>query len=173
MLFFNGAAPAAAVAVVCVLVLATGQNCRGLRFFADLPGIVVLAVVASAAWLAPGPDWKAPGNTAWPGGSIFSIEAWSQLTERFVYLLAVRIPFDVLPWGPLVLLAIVIGIRQGHYVTPLGRLLTVWLLAPLGLALSGLLSQNTAAVLVFPPLSIIGGMGLAELLVKIRRLSPG
>ena len=170
ILFFNGAVPAAAVVVVCVLVLATGQNCPGLRFFADPPGIAVLAVVALAAWLTPGPGWNAGWNTAWPGGSIFSIAAWWELTDRFVHLLAVRIPFDALPWGPLALVAIVAGIQQGHYSTPFGRFLAVWLLAPLGMALAGLLGQDTAAVLIFPPLAIVGGIGLGELLVKISRL---
>ncbi len=170
MLFFNPAAPAIAIVVVCVLVLATEQNCPGLRFFADPPGIAVLTVVVLTAWLTPGFGWNAGWNTVWPGGSIFSIEAWWELTDRFVYLLAVRIPFDALPWGPLVLVAIVVGIRQGHYSTPFGQFLAVWLLVPLGMALAGLLGQDTAAVLTFPPLAIFGGIGLGELLVKISRL---
>ena len=170
ILFFNGPVSAVSIAVVCVLVLVSVRNGRGMRFFADPPGIVVLAAAALAAWLAPGPGWAAAGNAAWSGGRVLSVESWPQDIDGFVYLLAARMPFDMLPWSPLVLVAIVVGIHQGHYSTPFGRFLTVWLLAPLGMAPAGLIGQDTAAVLVFPPLSILAGIGLVELRVKIARL---
>ena len=166
ILFSIGPAPAVSVAVVCVLVQVSVQSGRGMRFFAAPLGIVVLAATTLAAWLVPGPGWSSAENAAWP----FSTATWSQHVSEFIHLLAVRMPFDMLPWSPLVLVAIIVGICQGHYSTPFGRFLTLWLLAPLGMVLADLIGCHAAAVMVFPPLSILGGIGLAEIRVKIARL---
>ncbi|MBN2291398.1 MAG: hypothetical protein JXM70_03170 [Pirellulales bacterium] len=170
ILFFYGPTFAATVVLLCVLFLATTQNHRGLRFFADPVGITVLLVGALAGWLIPGLGWNAAANTAWPGGSIFSIPVWSELAGRLFSLVTVRIPFDILPWGPLVPLAIVLGIQQGHHNAPFGRFITVWLLTPLGMVLLGVIGQDAAAVLTLPALSITGSIGLVELLAKISRM---
>lgn len=124
---FIGPMAAGGVVLTCVVFAVVGQSGRGLRFFADWLGLAVLAAIlmaaASTAWLLPGqysPVWPRP---QWTSGNVFSAGAWSDLAAGFCNLLAVTIPIDLLPWGPLALVAIIVGVRQGHLTTPFGRFL--------------------------------------------------
>jgi hypothetical protein len=160
---FIGSMAAGGVVLTCVAFAAIGQSGRGLRFLVDWRGLAVLtAVVAMAASTV----WPQP---QWPSVYIFSAGAWPDLAAGFRHLLVVDIPIDLLPWGPLALVAIAVGIRQGHHTAPFGRLLTVWVASPLVLTPLGLLDRAMAAALVFTPLVILCGLGLCEVLSKTAR----
>ncbi len=49
ILFCNGPAPAVAIVVICVLIVATVQNGRGMQFFADPPGVERGKILAQKA----------------------------------------------------------------------------------------------------------------------------
>ena len=173
---FIGPMAAGGVVLTCVVFAVVGQNGRGLRFFVDWLGLGVLAAILAAAastvWFLPEQYSTAWPRPPWTYGDIFSAGIWSDLAAGFCNLLTVTIPIDLLPWGPLALVAIIVGIRQGHHTTPFGRFLTVWVAAPLALALAGLLGREAAAALVFPPLAILCGLGLREILAKMAGCKP-
>lgn len=178
---FYGPMAAAAVVLTCGVFAIVGQNGRGLRFFVDWLGLgvstailavilaAILAAAASTVWLLPGQYSTAWPWFQWPKGNIFYAGAWPDLADGFYHLLVVDIPIDLLPWGPLALVAIFVGIRQGHHTTPFGRFLAVWVVVPLVLALAGLLGRASAAAMIFSPLAILCGLGLCEILTKTAR----
>ena len=164
--FVFGPAAAFVVLATCgaFLVIACGR--KGLGFLFNWFGLCVLAVAALAAWILP---YGHSISDFWPqlfGGGAFSATRVTYIGAEFQHLLTVNIPIDLLPWGPLALVAIFVGIRQGHYSHPFGRFLTVWLATPLVLAAVGLLDRPVAAAVLFPPLVILCGIGLNDIITK-------
>jgi len=143
----------------CLLFLLANQDARGLRFFAS-PTAAGLFVLVVLAWLLG----EAPaGPTAWQGD-------WLRLSSRSASPLAWRVFLEpallILPWTPLVVLAVVVGFRGGHYATPIWRFLGCWVLGSIGVGLLGDVPYTAATL---PPLAIIGAAGLWQSLAWCRR----
>lgn len=161
---------AAAVLLTCLAYNVVGQECRGMGFFIDWPGPAVVAAVMVIAWYLPAgyaPSWY---QQSW--GQVFSLDSGniSELAQQLYHLLIVIIPIDLLPWGPLALVAIFVGLRYGHFSVPFGKFLMLWTLTPLVLVMTGLVGVEPTASLVYGPLVVLCGLGLRETLGKIRKL---
>ena len=74
-----------------------------------------------------------------------------------------------LPWTPLAVLAAGIGLRQGHYATPVWRFFGCWVLGSLALAAVGAFRSPSQLGPLLPPLAVMGAAGLSGLLVWCRR----
>jgi len=73
-------------------------------------------------------------------------------------------------------LAVGIGLRQGHYATPIWRFLACWVLGPLALVAVGTFRSPSQLGPLLPPLAVMSAAGLSSLLVWCRRSwrrSPG
>jgi len=151
----------------CLLFLLSSLDTRGLRFFFRPVGIAlfVLLVAGGLVWVGRIDPARARG--VWSIGWGLAGEGPGQ-PQSLLHLLG-SLAVAVMPWTPLVGLAAVSGLRQGHYATPIGRFLACWMLAPLGLAACGVLGGRLLIATLLPPLAVMGSVGLLGLLAWCRR----
>lgn len=155
------------IGAACVLYLLISSDGRGGRFMVDPLGLLVLGCCATiwvagrAGWLDPvvPPDVLAPliAQTR-PHTS------WARLVQSVGYL-----GWATLPFSPLIVVAVLIGLRDGHHATLFWRLVACWTAAPPALAV--VLPGEPSGVLswALPPLAIVGGAGLRGCAVRLRR----
>jgi hypothetical protein len=74
----------------------------------------------------------------------------------------------LLPWWPWGVLAIVSGLRQGHYAAPFGRLLVTWLLVPWMLWAAGVLPPRLAFAFFAPAVAVTVAIGLNRAVRRFR-----
>jgi len=146
----------------CVLFLITSSDARGGWFFVDPIGIAVFVLLVGVRLVVPDGWQGAYGQLA-----ALSIAGSDPATSLPGSLEAIAA--GLLPWTPLAAAAALVGLRQGHYATPLGRFLGCWVLGPLGvMALGGSCKPSQLAALT-PPLALIAAVGLSSLLAWCRR----
>jgi 4-amino-4-deoxy-L-arabinose transferase-like glycosyltransferase len=167
---FAGPTGPACILAGCLLFLLFSFDTRGLRFLLHPAGIALFVLLVAGWWWSVGLVDPGLASGTRSGGWSPAGEGpgrWPSLVDE-LRSLAVA----VLPWTPLVGLAAVSGLRQGHYATPIGRFLACWVLAPLGMAALGLIGQRLLVAALLPPLAVIGSAGLLELLAWCRRRCP-
>jgi len=140
-----------AILATCVAMVLAGQNSRALRQFIRPAPLAILAVGA-AVWLICGPEFDYPG-----------VQPHRLLT------LAVEAMVALLPWSPMAVVALVVGVRQGHWAAPFWRLVGCWIAAPVVLAPLGILQPPAALAICVPGLAILTAAGAAVLLPAVRR----
>lgn len=74
----------------------------------------------------------------------------------------------LLPWTPLAMASVAIGLRVGHYATPIWRFFACWALAPVALAAVGGFHGPSQVGPLLPPLAVISAAGLQGLWVWCR-----
>jgi len=144
-----------------VLFLLINTDSRGARFLANTYGIAlfVLLIAARLAQAACQNDWTNP------------LCSWHDEFPLRVMPLEVLGALGVaaLPWTPLAVLASAVGLRRGHYATPLWRFFGCWILAFLAVASLGVMGIQPPLGAVLPPLAAIGAAGLAGSVLAARR----
>jgi len=119
-----------------LLVAAWRTDSRAFRWLAFPPGMAVsgLAVLIGAGWTGPvdGASWS------------------ERLTELAV---------AGMPWWPIALATIAVGVARGHDATPFWQLIGTWLLLVAALLTLGLLPLGGATI-IHPPLAMISAAGL-------------
>lgn len=146
----------------CLLFLVLSADSRGARFFASGVGIAVFGLTVVVSLVLPG---GVNGHSVVPGGMVGGhsgppISPWEALGWLAV---------AGLPWTPLVVWTVALGLRQGHYATPIWRFLGCWALGPLALAALGGFREPWQLGALLPPLAVMGAAGLWGLLVWCRR----
>lgn len=146
----------------CVLFLALSADSRGPRFFASPVGIALFALIVGVRVLQP---W------GWTGVWVLPSAAAEQATGPAMSLPAAlgSVAVAGLPWTPLTVLAVAIGLRRGHYATPVWRFFACWALGPLVLAAVGVLRSPSQLAPVWPPLAVMGAAGLSSVWICCRR----
>jgi len=134
------------------------QNVRGLKWFLSPIGLSIL--------ILPVAGWYAAAIYTYPQ---FLDDQMMHHFARFqgemgggksIFYYFYNIPALVLPWTPLAMMAIVAGLRRGHYATPFWRFVACWFLVGIGvLMMSHFKSKHYAAPLL-PPISIVAALGL-------------
>ena len=145
----------------CLLFLFLSADSRGARFFASPVGIAVFVLmvavrlaqpdVAQGAWAVPA---GIAGGPLGPRISPPEVLGWLAVAG--------------LPWTPLVVVTVALGLRQGYYATPIWRFFGCWALGPLVLAAVGGFRNQSQLCPLLPPLAVIGAAGLWGLIVWCR-----
>ena len=146
----------------CLLFLVVSSDARGLRFLADPLGIALLGLPVAIRLVDP---QGLPA--AWSPISCLSGAALGpqmSLPELFGSLFVAA-----LPWAPPAVLALVVGLRQGHYATPVWRFFGCWGIGPLALMAAGPFRHGAYLAALLPPLAVIGAVGIWWLYVECRR----
>ena len=149
----GGPAGPAVVLAGCLSYLAISGDLRSRWFFFD-PVAIAIFVVLVLLGLALPLEWGAAHALASDSAS-----ASPSLREVFSAVLV-----GSLPWTPLIVLAVAIGIRQGHYATPIWRFLACWAFGPLLLIAMGFFRDAAYLGALLPPSTVMGAAGLAEVL---------
>lgn len=158
--------PAAAFSIlsVCLVFILISQDTRAVRFFVNPVALAILAVAALGRWLIGLP--MLDGHEAvWLDATAVSAR-WDFCIGAMSTRLA-AVATGALPWLPLALVAVVVGLRQGHYATPFWRFLGCWILVSVGWIILGAGSGAAALALVMPPMCILAAAGLAQTSVPI------
>ncbi len=150
-----------------LVTLYLGEDPQGLRFFVSPVG---WALYAAIAVLGPAIVW-------WHGGAA-EVGLWAFLAKP----LGGAAPPDatlpwlvrhtaglVVPWTPLVALAILVGLARGHSALPAWRLFAGWAAAPLLLTAAGLWGARSLVAVVMPPLAVMAAAGIHELTIWAKR----
>ncbi len=143
----------ALIGAVCVLFLLVSGDPRAARFFFDPVGLGLLGL-CGVVWMF----WM-PAVVS--SGTVEGAVSFAALIDQ--------IAVAGLPWTPVALLALVVGLRQGHYATPIWRLIGCWLIGPPVVALLISIPPKTVIVTVLPPLAVLGAAGLSSLAIWHRR----
>lgn len=145
----------------CLLFVAVCADSRAARFFADPVGVAVFVLLIAARLIQPEGGQAVAVELSSMPGSAASLRTW---------LPDVLLPLAVaaLPWTPLATLAVLVGLRQGHYATPIWRFFGCWLLGPLALTAVGASGSHSHFYALLPPLAVMGAAGLSGLLVWTR-----
>jgi hypothetical protein len=146
---------AGAILVTCVAVVLVSQNARVLRFFLHPWGVAVFAFSTLAWWLAKHADTTISFNGDWTT----TVERLTFRPER--WLAPTLVWTAILFCIPFAVVALVMGLRQGHLSAPFWRYVGCWIVTPLGLAVLGILAPPVAVALLLPPLAIIAASGVA------------
>ncbi len=165
-LWLAGPAATLAVGAACVLYLLVSSDGRGGRFLVDPLGLLVLGccvgiwAAGRAGWFGPVvPPEAATPLIAQRGPST----PWARLPQGAVWL-----GWATLPFSPLIVGAVVIGVRDGHHASLFWRLVACWTAVPVVLAVVLPSGANHALSWALPPLAIIGGAGLQGGWVRLR-----
>ena len=146
----------------CLLFLLVNQDLRGLRFFFNPIGLLILiACVAPYPLLAYAkhpPIWDAFLTHNF-GRFRGELRGHKPLLYYFY-----QVPLVLLPWFPFAVYAVFRGLRQGWFVEPLWRFLVCWLTpGMLVLSASSFKSKHYTAPLM-PALTIAAALGLLDYL---------
>ena len=146
----------------CLLFLILSADSRGLRFFACPTGIVVFALLAAVRYALPRDlvdTWAAAsgvmGAASGTGISLPALLRWLGVAG--------------LPWTPLVVPTVAVGLHQGHYATPVWRFFGCWTLGPLALTAVGGWRDHAQLSPLLPPLAVMAAAGLGGLSIWCRR----
>jgi 4-amino-4-deoxy-L-arabinose transferase-like glycosyltransferase len=167
--FFKGLIGPAFILSGCIAYSLWSQGFRGMKFFFDPLGLGVFAVCALG--------WFIAAYAQYP--TILSDQLLHHFArfqgrmgggkDPFYYLYS--IPLIVLPWAPLILSGVVLGLRQGLYTQPFWRFVACWVIpGTVLLSLSTFKTKHYAAPLM-PPLAIIGALSLLAYLRSLQRQS--
>ena len=139
-----------AIVIVCFGALLGNGNSRGLRFFGSPVG---LAILVFGMALGPLTTTAVELNDAagWSGASASLVQECTRVICLVVGL--------AVTWS---------AVRSGHAASPLGRLLTAWLLGPSGLAMFGWLPVPLAVAITLPAWSAVLGLALVNLRRRYR-----
>lgn len=141
-----------------VLYFLVNQNPRGLRFFWNPPGILIF-VVSVVGW---------PLAAYWSYPQILEDQIMHHFgryqgelggRKNFFYY-AYSLPMLLLPWTPLVVLAVVRGLRAGAYAVPFWRFVACWFVPGLLLLWTSEFKSKHYAAPLLPGLMIAGALGL-------------
>lgn len=161
-----GPAGPAFILTGCLLFLILSADSRGLRFFACPTGIAILALLAAVRLALPRDlvdTWMASSRvTGEASGTAIS------LPDLLRWLGVAG-----LPWTPLVVPTVVVGLHQGHYATPIWRFFCCWMLGPLALTAVGGWRDHAQFSPLLPPLAVTAAAGLGGLSIWCRRRLPG
>jgi 4-amino-4-deoxy-L-arabinose transferase-like glycosyltransferase len=140
----------------CLALLLLTEDRNGLRFLADRGGIALLLLLIAfrLVWAAAWQDVAAqsqclPGGLSWP---------WTLRLDVLTALAGAA-----MPWTPLALATVVLGVWQGHDATAVWRFFACWILGPLLLAVLGVLGQGAVLGALLPPLAAVSAAGLCGL----------
>lgn len=147
----GGAAGPVLVLAGCLSYMAISGDLRSRWFFFDPVAIAILVVLVLLGLALP-VGWGAARALAFDSAS-----ASPSPREVFSAVLV-----GSLPWTPLIVLAVAIGIRQGHYATPIWRFLACWAFGPMLLIATGFFRDAAYLGVLLPPLAVMGAAGLAE-----------
>jgi len=167
-LLIRGPAEPITVFLACAAYLVIGQDTRGLGRLLLGAGPIALAGAWLAGWLAE----TYAGLSLAPAGAFF----WPHLRMADAALgsaaadLGIRLAVAMFPWTPLGILALGVGLRQGHHVAPIGRLILAWAVVPLAMALAGGLDGRSAVSLALPGTAVLAASGAATLVAQARRV---
>ncbi|MBN1588305.1 MAG: hypothetical protein JW888_02200 [Pirellulales bacterium] len=152
------------ILAICIVFVLSVQDTRSTRFFVNPIGlgILILTVVGRGFVGQHLPD----GYLAAPLLADWAFHA--DPTRRWVTIVV-----DFLPWLPLALVAVAVGIRQGHYGTPFWRFLSCWVLVSVGLTAFGMTTAEVVLAAVMPPTCILAAAGLAQTIIHTRRFQWG
>ena len=139
----------------CLLFLILCADSRGARFFASPVGIGIFVLMAAVRLAGP---WGIAGEALDPGTSPGGVPSW--------------LAGAGLPWTLLVVLTVAVGLRQGHYATPIWRFFGCWVVGPLALTAVGGFRSPAELGALLPPLAVIAAAGLWSLLAWCRRWWP-
>jgi hypothetical protein len=145
----------------CLLFLILCADGRGVRFFASPLGIAIFALMVAVRLAQPGdpPDvWVASCSVE---GETLGLPI--SLPESLCWL-----AWTGLPWTPLVVLTVAVGLRQGHYATPIWRFFGCWAAAALMVAAAGGFRDQAQLSPILPPLAVTSAAGLGGLLIWCR-----
>jgi hypothetical protein len=147
------------VLAACLLFLLVQQDTRGLRFFVNPAAMAVSGLLAAgcAGLLRPGVAGPQPGIAARLLDGISRGPTGPADPE-----LLSRAATAALLWLVAVLPAIVRGLLQGHYATPFGRFMIVWLLAAIAPAAAGGACLAEAVVATIPPAALLAAVSLVD-----------
>jgi 4-amino-4-deoxy-L-arabinose transferase-like glycosyltransferase len=160
-----GAIGPAFILAGCLLFLILSADTRGVRFFASPGGIAVFVLMAAIRLAQPEALHDVWAATSGMVGESLGPRVWLPAALGWLAL-------AVLPWTPLVALAAVAGLREGHYATPIWRFFACWALGPLGLAAVGGFRDQWQLGPLLPPLAVMAAAGLRGLLLWCRRKWP-
>lgn len=147
------------ILAVCLAYLTLSQDGPGLRFFTARFGLAILAGSIAAACLAA----VFLGPSSGQGFLDMDTQATSVPTANVDGIVGMLLRTKgLLPWAPWILTAIAAGLRQGHYASPLGRLLIGWCLAPWTLWAVGAAPAGLAFAIFAPCAACMSAIGLAE-----------
>ena len=159
---FAGATGPALILTGCLLFVALCGDSRGGRFFADPAGVALFGLMIALRLGLPECRQRVWSQLS---GCFFGGPGyWTWMPEVFGSL-----ALGALPWTPLAVLAVVFGIRRGHYATPVWRFFGCWLLGPLALTAVGAFGDRPSLVALLPPMTVIGTAGLWGVLIRCRR----
>lgn len=162
MLLAGPIGPAFILAGCLLFVILCGDS-RGLRFFADPAGVAVFVLLAALRLAYP-----EELQGIFTPLSCFLSDALGppRSLSEVLHSMAVK----TLPWTPLAALAMVVGLRQGHYATPIWRFLGCWLLGPLALmAAAGTFRHEPYLAALLPPSAVMAAAGLTGVFAWRRR----
>jgi len=141
-LFPFGSDAAVVILATCLGFLLVSQNARSLRFLLNPVGLGLLGAAIVGRW-ALGPV-ACVGDEAAP------------LADT----LTVSLATGTLPWLPLAVVAVVAGLRQGHYAAPFWRLVGCWTVVAVGLGVLGTTSSPATLAALTPPVCVMAAAGL-------------
>jgi len=157
-----GPAGPAFILAGCLLLMAYSSDSRCLRFLAD-PVAVVLLVLPIAVRLVYPQD----SYLAWAPISALSAAAMGprmSLPEVLGSFFAAT-----WPWTPPALLALVVGLRQGHYATPIWQFFGCCLIASLAVMAAGPFRHAAYLAAILPPMVVISSAGIWGMYIECRR----
>ena len=135
----------------CLLFLLVCADSRGARFFASPVGIAVFVLMAAIRLAGPS---GVAGQALGQGISLPAVTGWPGVVG--------------LPLTLLVVFAVAMGLRQGHYATPIWRFFGCWAVGPLLLAAVGGFRSSAELGTLLAPVAVIAAAGLWGLLVWCR-----
>ncbi len=150
----------------CVLALYLGEDPQGLRFLAHPVGIALGLGVILAGTVAP-----------WVAGHSTLKACWLPMARDLLWhgpthstpRLAHQLLTSTVPWTPMVLVAVAVGIRSGHGAAPVWRLFASWVLAPLALIALGAWQGPVPLLVLVPPWAVMAAAGLSGMAAWSRR----
>jgi hypothetical protein len=159
-----GPVAALCVLITCLVFVLISQNTRAVRFFVDPLGLAILASSVVGRWLIGRPMWD--GHEAWFDVAV-AYGRWEPSVGAVPATWA-ALAVGMLPWLQLALVAVAMGLCQGHYATPFWRFLGCWILVGAGWIALGATDGAAALALIMPPMCVLAAAGLARIAVLVK-----
>lgn len=119
----KGPAPLLLIFLGCLTWLVVQRQWRGARFLADPVGLIIL-LVQVVGWPVAAAMTEPSLVEKWSGEILLHSSGEAKAGPWYAYLHI--LPFQLLPWTPLLLLAVPMLWRRKGIADPLGRLLACW-----------------------------------------------
>jgi 4-amino-4-deoxy-L-arabinose transferase-like glycosyltransferase len=153
----------------CLLFLLVNQELRGLRFFFNSVGLLILALMVIPHPLLVYRSYP-PALEMWVLHNFGRFKGNLGSRPPLYYLY--QVPLVLLPWFPLALLKVVRGVRQGLYVEPIWRFLGCWILPGMVLLCASSFKSKHYPAPLMPAATVAAALGLVELLQSRYRVRP-